>query len=217
MTEQPTDQSVPEDDGQERPKESLLVSEEIYLTSGVHIGTQQKSADMHQFIFKVRNDGLYVLDIKKTDERIRTAAKLLAQYEGKGIMVVSARQYGQKPVKVFAKAIGCAEMAGRFVPGSMTNPVLPGFNEPALLFVTDPAADVQALREALNIGIPIVGLCDANNETKNVDLIIPANNKGRRSLAIVYWLLAREILKARGTIKEDSEFTQTIEDFEATL
>ena len=217
MTEQPTDQSVPEDDGQERPKESLLVSEEIYLTSGVHIGTQQKSADMHQFIFKVRNDGLYVLDIKKTDERIRTAAKLLAQYEGKGIMVVSARQYGQKPVKVFAKAIGCAEMAGRFVPGSMTNPVLPGFNEPSLLFVTDPAADVQALREALNIGIPIVGLCDANNETKNVDLIIPANNKGRRSLAIVYWLLAREILKARGTIKEDSEFTQTIEDFEATL
>jgi small subunit ribosomal protein S2 len=217
MTEQPIDQSVPEDDGQERPKESLLVSEEIYLTSGVHIGTQQKSADMHQFIFKVRNDGLYVLDIKKTDERIRTAAKLLAQYEGKGIMVVSARQYGQKPVKVFAKAIGCAEMAGRFVPGSMTNPVLPGFNEPSLLFVTDPAADVQALREALNIGIPIVGLCDANNETKNVDLIIPANNKGRRSLAIVYWLLAREILKARGTIKEDSEFTQTIEDFEATL
>jgi small subunit ribosomal protein S2 len=217
MTEQPIDQSVPEDDGQERPKESLLVSEEIYLTSGVHIGTQQKSADMHQFIFKVRNDGLYVLDIKKTDERIRTAAKLLAQYEGKGIMVVSARQYGQKPVKVFAKAIGCAEMAGRFVPGSMTNPVLPGFNEPSLLFVTDPAADVQALREALNIGIPIVGLCDANNETKNVDLIIPANNKGRRSLAIVYWLLAREILKARGTIKEDSEFTQTIEDFEAQL
>jgi len=206
-----------EEDVQDRPKESLLVSEETYLTSGVHIGTQQKSADMRQFIFKVRNDGLYVLDIKKTDERIRTAAKLLSGYEGKGIMVVSARQYGQKPVKVFAKTIGASEMAGRFVPGSMTNPDLPHFNEPSLLFVTDPAADQQALREALNIGIPIIGLCDANNETKNVDLIIPANNKGRRSLAIVYWLLAREILKARGTIKSDSEYTQTIEDFEATL
>jgi small subunit ribosomal protein S2 len=218
MTEEkPIEPVATEEDVQDRPKESLLVSEETYLTSGVHIGTQQKSADMRQFIFKVRNDGLYVLDIKKTDERIRTAARLLAGYEPNGIMVVSARQYGQKPVKVFAKAIGATEMAGRFVPGSMTNPDLRHFNEPSLLFVTDPAADQQALREALNIGIPIVGLCDANNETKNVDLIIPANNKGRRSLAIVYWLLAREILKARGTIKEDSEFTQTIEDFEATL
>jgi small subunit ribosomal protein S2 len=217
MPEQPTEQPVPEEETEEKPKESLLVSEETYLTSGVHIGTQQKSADMRQFIFKVRNDGLYVLDIKKTDERIRFAAKLLSSYDPKGIMVVSARQYGQKPVKVFAKTIGCSEMAGRFVPGSMTNPTLPQFNEPSLLFVTDPAADVQALREALNIGVPIIGLCDANNETKNVDLVIPANNKGRRSLAIVYWLLAREILKARGTIKEDAEFTQTIEDFEATL
>jgi len=218
MTEQqPTEPVVTEEDIQGKPKESLLVSEETYLTSGVHIGTQQKSADMRQFIFKVRNDGLYVLDIKKTDERIRYAARILAQYEPKDIMVVSARQYGQKPVKVFAKTIGCFQMAGRFVPGSMTNPDLPHFFEPRLLLLTDPAADQQALREGLNIGIPIIGLCDANNETKNVDLIIPANNKGRRSLAIVYWLLAREILKARGTIKEDSEFTQTIEDFEATL
>jgi len=217
MTEQPTEPVTPEEEGQEKPKESLLVTEETYLTSGVHIGTQQKSADMRQFIFKVRNDGLYVLDIKKTDERIRMAAKLLAQYDPKEIMVVSARQYGQKPVKVFSQVIGCSEMAGRFVPGSMTNPTLPQFTEPRLLFVTDPAADAQALHEALNIGVPIVGLCDANNETKNVDYVIPANNKGRRSLAIVYWLLAREIMKARGAIKEDAEFTKTIEDFEATL
>jgi small subunit ribosomal protein S2 len=202
---------------EEAPKETLLVPEETYLTSGVHIGTQQKSADMRPFIFKVRNDGLYVLDIKKTDERIKQAAQFLSRYEPNEVLVVSARQYGQKPVKQFSVATGCKEMAGRFVPGSMTNPSLPKFYEPGVLLVTDPAADAQALKEGLNIGIPIIGLCDANNETKNVDLIIPANNKGRRSLAIIYWLLSREILKLKGKIKEDSEFTMTIEDFEATL
>jgi small subunit ribosomal protein S2 len=206
-------------DKEEQPttKDPLLVPEETYLTSGVHIGTQQKSADMRPFIFKVRNDGLYVLDIKKTDERIKMASQFLSRYDPASILVVSARQYGQKPVKLFAKATGCREMAGRFVPGSMTNPDLPKFYEPSVLLVTDPAADIQALKEGLNIGIPIIGLCDANNETKNVDLVIPANNKGRRSLAIIYWLLAREILKLRGQIKEDSEFTMVIEDFEATL
>ncbi|MEM2870290.1 MAG: 30S ribosomal protein S2 [Thermoplasmata archaeon] len=197
--------------------EGLLVQEEVYLTAGVHIGTQQKSADMKPFIFKVRNDGLYVLNIKKTDERIRTASKFLARFEPSAVLAVSARQYGQKPVKVFAKATGIQELAGRFVPGSLTNPALDGFLEPEVLLVTDPAADVQALHEAVNVGIPVVGLCDANNETKYVDLIIPTNNKGRRALAVVYWLLARETLKARGALERDEDYKLTIEDFEATL
>ena len=195
----------------------LLVPEENYLTSGVHIGTQQKSADMKGFIFKVRNDGLYVLDVKKTDERIKVAAKFLAQFEPGKILVVSTRQYGQKPAKVFARAIGTKVFAGRFVPGTMTNPNLPQFVEPDVLLATDPAADEQSLREALNIGIPIAALCDANNETRNVDIVIPTNNKGRRALAMIYWLLAREILKARGTILGNEDYRLTIEDFEATL
>ena len=195
----------------------LLVPEENYLTSGVHIGTQQKSADMKGFIFKVRNDGLYVLDVKKTDERIKVAAKFLAQFEPGKILVVSTRQYGQKPAKVFARAIGTKVFAGRFVPGTMTNPNLPQFVEPDVLLATDPAADEQSLREALNIGIPIAALCDANNETRNVDIVIPTNNKGRRALAMIYWLLAREILKARGTILGNEDYRLTIEDFEASL
>jgi small subunit ribosomal protein S2 len=195
----------------------LLVPEENYLTSGVHIGTQQKSADMKGFIFKVRNDGLYVLDVKKTDERIKVAAKFLAKFEPSKILVVSTRQYGQKPAKVFAKAIGTKVFAGRFVPGTMTNPNLPQFVEPEVLFATDPAADEQSLREALNIGIPITALCDANNETRNVDIVIPTNNKGRRALAMIYWLLTREILKARGTILGNEDYRLTIEDFEASL
>jgi small subunit ribosomal protein S2 len=208
---------VPVEKEPKQDRAPLLIPEDQYLSSGVHIGTQQKSADMKQFLFKVRSDGLYMLDFKKTDERIRTAAKFLTQYEPENMLVVSARQYGQKPVRTFAKTIGMKYFAGRFVPGSLTNPKLPDYIEPKMLLVTDPSADQQAVREALNINIPIVGLCDANNETKNIDLVIPTNNKGRRSLATVYWLLTREYQKAKETIAKDEDFNLTIEDFEATL
>ncbi len=195
----------------------LLIAEDTYLTSGVHIGTQQKSADMKDFIYKVRQDGLYVLDVKKTDERIRATAKFLARFDPKRILVVSARQYGQRPAREFSKAIGAPAFAGRFVPGTLTNPVHPGYIEPDVLVVTDPAADKQALAEALNLGIPIIALCDANNETRNVDLVLPTNNKGRRALACVYWLLTREVLIARGDLKDPADFNMEIDDFEARL
>ncbi len=200
-----------------RGETGLLVPEDIYLTSGVHIGTQQKSADMKPFIYRVRSDGLYVLDIKKTDTRIRQAAKFLARYDPDRMLVVAARQYGQKPAKIFAKTIGTHAFAGRFVPGTLTNPNLPQYLEPDIILVTDPAADQQALREAVGVGIPIVALCDANNETRDVDFVIPTNNKGRRALATVYWLLTREILRERGQVRTDEDFKQTIDDFEATL
>jgi small subunit ribosomal protein S2 len=200
-----------------QPQQDLLVPEDTYLTSGVHIGTQQKSADMMQFVFKIRTDGLYVMDVRQTDQRIRVVSKFLARYPAEKILIVSARQYGQKPAKMFAKALGASIFAGRFVPGTMTNPNLPVYMEPEVLLVTDPAADQQALREALNIGVPIIGLCDANNETRNVDLVIPTNNKGRKALATIYWLLTRETLKARGDIKSDDEFAPKLDDFEASL
>lgn len=192
-----------------------LVPEDLYLTSGVHIGTQQKTADMRGFIYRVRNDGLYVLDVSKTDKSIKNAAKLLAKFDPSKVLIVSARQYGQKPAKELATLVGAMAIVGRFMPGTMTNPNTPNFIEPECLLVTDPLGDTQALREGVNIGIPVIGLCDTNNELKYIDLCIPTNNKGRRSLALVYWLLAREILKAKGTIKSNEEFTKTIEDFEA--
>ena len=197
--------------------QDLLIEEDVYLTSGVHIGTQQKSADMKDFIFKVRSDGLYVLDIKKTDERIKVAANMISKYKPEEILVVSARQYGQKPVRMFSDIIGCHAFPGRFVPGTLTNPSLDLYIEPKVLIVTDPAADQQALREGVTSRIPVIGLCDANNETKYVDLVIPSNNKGRRSLAIVYWLLTREVLKNRGAIESYSDFKVEVKDFEATL
>ncbi len=195
----------------------LLIEEDTYLTSGVHIGTQVKNKDMAKFIYKVRNDGLYILDIKKTDERIRLAAKFLSQYNSEDMLVVAQRQYGQKPAKKFAEVTGAKVVAGRFIPGTLTNPNLPTYIEPKVIFVNDPAADSQALKEAVKTKIPVVALCDANNRTSYVDLIIPTNNKGRRALALIYWLLAREILKVRGEIKSDDEYKYTIDDFEAPL
>ncbi|MAP59849.1 MAG: 30S ribosomal protein S2 [Euryarchaeota archaeon] len=197
---------------------SLLLPYESYEENAVNIGTQQKSADMARFIEKVREDGLYLLDVNMTDSRIRTTAAFLNKYESSRIMVVSARQYGQRPARMFAEAIGAKERVGRFIPGSLTNPALRSYVEPDVLFVTDPASDQQALREAVNSGLPVIGIVDANNNLRNVDIAVPANNKGRRSLALIYWLLAREVLKVRGeTTDEDWAAANDIEEWQSTF
>jgi small subunit ribosomal protein S2 len=196
---------------------TMMVSEETYMTSGVHIGTRQKTADIKEFIYKVRNDGLYIIDVKKTDERIKAAAKFLAKYNPSQILAVSVRQYGQKPVKKLGETTGIQVLDGRFQPGTLTNPNAKTFLEPEIILLTDPLADIQALHEAKNIGIPVLALCDTNNETKYIDYVIPTNNKGRRALALIYWLLARAILQEQGKIKSEEEFTATVEDFEAEI
>ncbi len=183
--------------------ENLLTTLDEYLAAGIHIGTQQKNADMLPYIYRVRADGLYVLDVKKTDERIRHAARFLAKFEPGKILVVSRRQYGQKPIEDFGKLTGAMTIAGRFVPGTLTNPNLETFMEPEALVATDPRGDEQALKEASDIGIPVVALCDTDNAIASVDLLIPTNNKGKKALAIVYWLLARELLRERGALTEN--------------
>ena len=198
-------------------EQTMMVSEEIYMTSGVHIGTRQKTADIKEFIYKVRNDGLYIIDVKKTDERIKASAKFLAKYDPAKILVVSVRQYGQKPVRKLGEITGIQVLDGRFQPGTLTNPNAKTFLEPEIILLTDPLADIQALHEAKNIGIPVIALCDTNNETKYTDYVIPTNNKGRRALALIYWLLARAILREQGKIQSDEEFTVAVEDFEAEI
>ncbi|MCL4333011.1 MAG: 30S ribosomal protein S2 [Candidatus Thermoplasmatota archaeon] len=197
--------------------EDLLIQEDEYQKSGVHIGTQVKSKDMEKYIYRIRNDGLYILDLKKTNDLLITAGKMLARYDPKDILVVAQRQYAFRPVTKFCEVVGARGMPGRFIPGTLTNPELKGYTEVKVILVTDPLADTQAMGEAIKVGIPVVALCDANNKTAFVDLVIPTNNKGRRSLAVIYWLLAREVLMNRGDIKDYSEFKFTIEDFEAQV
>jgi small subunit ribosomal protein S2 len=189
-----------------------LVSVEEYLAAGVHIGTQQKSKDMMKFIYRVRGDGLYILDIQATDDRIKTAAKFLSQYDPAKILVVTSRQYGQYPAKMFADAIGGMAVIGRFIPGMLTNQRLNKYIEPDVVVVTDPISDAQAVNEAVQTGIPVVALCDTNNMTKYVDLVIPTNNKGRKALSLIYYLLTKEMLRLRGVTT-----SLTPEDFETEL
>jgi len=190
----------------------LLIPVEDYLGAGVHIGTQQKTQDMERFIHRVRTDGLYVLDVSRTDGRIRTAADFLANYNPEQILVTSSRQYGRFPAEKFADAVGARARTGRFIPGTLTNPKYDGYIEPDVLVVTDPIGDAQAVKEAITVGIPVIAMCDSNNNTSNVDLVVPTNNKGRKALSVVYWLLANETLDRRG-----SGTVYAHEDFEAEI
>ncbi|MCT9096659.1 30S ribosomal protein S2 [Haloarchaeobius sp. HME9146] len=190
----------------------LLIPVEDYLGAGVHIGTQQKTKDMERFIHRVRTDGLYVLDVGKTDSRVRTAADFLANYAPEQILVTSSRQYGRFPAKKFADAIGARARTGRFIPGTLTNPKYDGYIEPDVVVVTDPIGDSQAVKEAITVGIPVIAMCDSNNQTSNVDLVIPTNNKGRKALSVVYWLLANETLDRRG-----AEPSYSLDDFESGI
>lgn len=187
-----------------------LVSVEEYLAAGVHIGTQQKDNDMKDFIYRVRADGLYIIDIRKTDERIKQVAKFLARYEPAKIFVVTSRQYGQYPAQKFANTIGALSHVGRFIPGTLTNPKLPKYVEPSVVIVTDPIGDAQVITEAVQSGMPVIALCDINNRTNNVDLVIPTNNKGRKALSMVYFLLTKEFLRQKGIVS-----AMTVEDFES--
>jgi small subunit ribosomal protein S2 len=187
--------------------EDLLIPKQDYLSAGIHIGMKSRTKDMKKFIYKVREDGLAVLDLKSLDERIRIAAKFLSKM--KKILVVGRKLNSHKPIRKFAEVVGCDCVVGRFMPGTLTNPSYEKFIEPDVVILTDPLSDYQAMKEALDSRIPVVALCDTFNETRNVDLVIPCNNKGRRSLALIYWLLARETLRNRGK----KEFKYKIEDF----
>jgi small subunit ribosomal protein S2 len=201
----------------ETESKELLIDEDTFLTCGVHIGTKQKSKDMEPYVHKVREDGLRILDVNMTSEKIVKAANFLKEYDPNDVLVVSARQYGWKPAKKFADTCGFNCIAGRFTPGRLTNPEMRYFIEPKIIILTDPAADAQAHREAININIPVIAMCDSNNLTTNVDIVIPGNNKGRRSLALIYWLLSREILRTRGELGVDDDLEETVDDFEAPL
>jgi small subunit ribosomal protein S2 len=198
-------------------EEELLLPRDTLLSAGIHIGTRMKTGDMEQFIYRVRPDGLFVLDVKKTDDRIRVAAKFLARFEPAKIASAAARLYAQEPAKKFCEVTGATPVIGRFVPGLLSNPLYPNRIEPEVLIVSDPRADFQAVKEASSVGIPVVALCSTDNEFWGVDLVIPTNNKGRRALAVIYWLLARQVLRERGELPADKDLPLTIEDFEAKI
>ncbi|MBU2100323.1 30S ribosomal protein S2 [Candidatus Micrarchaeota archaeon] len=195
-------------------EETTATDAEKYLKTGAHIGTKYKTWGMKKYIYKRREDGLKVMDIQILHQRIELAAKMISKHEKEKVAVVSRKLYGKTPIKKFTELAGGKSLASRFIPGTFTNPEAKEFVEPSLLIVTEPDADFQAVKEAKSLRIPIIALASTNNSTKDIDLIIPVNNKGRKSLALVYWMLAKKVLLERGEIKNEKEFKNEVEDFE---
>ncbi|HIH99695.1 MAG TPA: 30S ribosomal protein S2 [Nitrosopumilus sp.] len=187
------------------------------ISTGIRVGTQVKTKFMKQFIENASPEGLYMLNIDMTLEKIKTCAKFINRVGAENIIACSGRQYAGIPIEKFCEMTGAKQLLGRFMPGTLTNPSLPYYVEPKLILISDPEVDVQALIEATNAGIPIIGIANTDNVTSKLDVIIPANNRGRKSLATIYWLLVRQILIEKGELKENESMKYEIDDFEAKM
>lgn len=194
-------------------QENLLMDSNEYLKSGIHIGTKFKTKYMSNFIYKTRPDGLSVLNLKKIDERIGLAASMLSQYEPKDILIVSRRENGWKALRQVAKLTGINVISGRYPPGILTNTNLDTFTEPKIIVVCDPWPDRNAVNDAAKVGIPIIALCDTNNQSNHIDLVVPCNNKGKRSVGLVFYLMVREYMRKKGLLRTDEELPLKLDDF----
>ena len=188
------------------PAKKLIIPREKYLSAGVHIGLAARTADMKRFIYKIRDNGMAVLNIGLLDKRISYAANMIAG--ANNVLVVSRKEIGRTPAKKLAEHIGAKAITGRFMPGSLTNPSYRDFFEPGLVIITDPIADSQVMKEAINMRIPIISLADTYNYTSYIDLVLPCNNKGKKSIALVYWAIAKLLNEKKG-----NEFSASLEDF----
>jgi len=193
--------------------QSLLVPTDEYLKSGIHIGTKFKTKYMEKFIYKTRPDGLTVLNIQQIDERIRVATDMLSKYAPEDIVIISRRENGWKAVKQFGKLTGCKVFAGRYTPGLMTNPSLKNFLEVKIVMVRDALPDNNAVLDAYKVGIPVIGLCDTNNNANYLDLVVPCNNKGKKSLGLLFMIMAQRYMINRHIIRKADDFKYTLGDF----
>ncbi len=192
--------------------ESTLVAADEYLNAGVHIGTKYQNGYSKKFVHKARADGLKILDTGMIDERLKILINFLSKYEPSEFAIMGRRENAKKPLSMFSKVIGCDVFTGRYLPGKLTNASLEDFKEYKVVIVCDPLTDKNILNEAFEQGSFTVGFCDSNNRTNKLDLVIPINNKGKKSIGLAFFLLAKHYLVNRKIIKE-KEFSYTLDDF----
>ncbi|MBW2990269.1 30S ribosomal protein S2, partial [Candidatus Woesearchaeota archaeon] len=174
--------------------------------------TKFKTKYMENFIYKTRPDGLSVLNVQQIDARIKTLIKFLSNYAPEEIMIAARRENGWKPALLFGELTGANVYTGRYPPGILTNTQLRKFTEVKIVIVTDPWPDRNAVDDAFKMGLPIIALCDTNNQTNNLDFVVPCNNKGKKSLGLIFWLLTKGYMENRGMINKGG-FTYTLDDF----
>jgi len=206
-------------------KEEIIDKDEerkqLYLSCGIHIGTKLLTGDARRFIYRQTNYGLYVIDLTKTDERLKIASKFLSKFVEEGsdrVIVTSVRRYGKEPVKKFCEVLGCRAITGRFIPGSLTNPIIDTYiKDASVVVIVDPHADKVILHEAKLARIPVVSLFDTDDTLDGIDLAIPANNRGKKALGLTFYLLARHIMLELGKISSEDEFPYTLEEFTSKI